>query len=132
MMMADDTTPRSCASRKKALTHLMTRSKGSSSPLPRTTKTSFGKSRSGVFNNIWKKWCYICGTICLEAHLEGTNLSDHTVLKLKEIVNLQASLWEAVQRLPEGSERLDALREIDHFQTRMAVFIRRLGSEALA
>jgi hypothetical protein len=53
-------------------------------------------------------------------------------LKLKEIVNLQASLWETAQRLPEGSERQDALREIDHFQTRMTVFIRRLGSEALA
>jgi hypothetical protein len=48
-------------------------------------------------------------------------------LKLKEIVNLQASLLEAAQRLPEGSERLDAFREIDQFQTRMAVFIRRLG-----
>jgi hypothetical protein len=59
-------------------------------------------------------------------------LSDHIVLKLKEIVNLQASLWETAQRLPEGSERQDALREIDHFQTRMTVFIRRLGSEALA
>jgi hypothetical protein len=64
--------------------------------------------------------------------LEDTTLSDDTVLKLKEIVNLQASLWEAAQRLPEGSERLEALREIDRFQTRIAVFIRRLGSEALA
>jgi len=33
--------------------------------------------------------------------------------------------------LPEGLERLDALREIDRFHTRLAVFIRRLGSEAL-
>src|SRR5262245_10111734 len=41
----------------------MTRSKGSSSLLPRTTKTSCGKSRSGVFNNVWKKslsWLAIC------------------------------------------------------------------------
>ena len=68
----------------------------------------------------------------METDLEDTTLSHHTVLKLKEIVNLQASLWEAAQRLPEGSERLDALREIDRFQTQMAVFIRRLGSEALA
>ena len=68
----------------------------------------------------------------METDLEDTTLSHHTVLKLKEIVNLQASLWEAAQRLREGSERLDALREIDRFQTQMAVFIRRLGSEALA
>jgi len=49
MIMADDASSEKLwqASRKKALTHLMTSSKGSSSLLPRTTKTSFGKSRSG-------------------------------------------------------------------------------------
>ena len=45
--MANDATPESCASWKKTHTHLMTRSQGSSSLLRRTTKTSFGKSRSG-------------------------------------------------------------------------------------
>lgn len=43
--------------------------------------------------------------------------------KLKELVHLQASLWEAAQRLPKGTEREDALREISGFQNRLATFI---------
>ena len=45
--------------------------------------------------------------------------------KLKEIVQLQASLWHAAQRLPAGAERENALREIRGFQNRMTAFIRR-------
>jgi hypothetical protein len=47
--------------------------------------------------------------------------------RLKEIVQLQARLWEAAQRLPEGSERQDVLRQIGGFQRRIAAFIRRLN-----
>jgi len=50
--------------------------------------------------------------------------------KIKEIVDLQASLWKAVQRIPEGAERQKALREISGFQNRMAALVRRFGSEA--
>jgi hypothetical protein len=52
--------------------------------------------------------------------------------KLNEIVQLLASLWEAAQRLPEGSERQGVLRQIGGFQKRVAALIRRLGSEAQA
>jgi len=45
--------------------------------------------------------------------------------KLKEIVQLQVNLWHAVQRLPAGAEREDALREIRGFQHRIITFIRR-------
>jgi hypothetical protein len=50
--------------------------------------------------------------------------------RLKEIVELQASLWKAVQRIPEGAERQNALREISGFRNRMAALFQRLGSEA--
>jgi Mg2+ and Co2+ transporter CorA len=52
--------------------------------------------------------------------------------KLNEMVQLLASLYEAAQRLPDGSERQEALRQIGGFQRRTATFIRRLGSEAQA
>ena len=45
--------------------------------------------------------------------------------KLKEIVELQASLWHAAQRLPDGLEREKALREIRGFQSRTMALIRR-------
>jgi hypothetical protein len=32
--------------------------------------------------------------------------------ELKDMTTLLASLWEAAQRLPEGSERQDAFRQI--------------------
>jgi len=43
--------------------------------------------------------------------------------ELKEIVQLQANLWHAAQRLPVGAERENALREIRGFQNRMTTFI---------
>jgi hypothetical protein len=52
--------------------------------------------------------------------------------KLKEIVQLLVSLWEAAERLPEGSGRQDALRQIGSFERRMVAFIRQLGSEPQA
>jgi hypothetical protein len=45
--------------------------------------------------------------------------------KLKEIVELQASLWHAAYQLPDGLERENALREIRGFQSRMTALIRR-------
>ena len=52
-MMADDAAPEELWQRcaEESPHTLMTRSKGSSSLLPRTTKTSFGKSWSGVFDS---------------------------------------------------------------------------------
>jgi hypothetical protein len=52
--------------------------------------------------------------------------------KLKEIVQLLASLWEGAEQLPAGSERQEALRQIGGFQKRVAALIRRLGPEAQA
>ena len=45
--------------------------------------------------------------------------------ELKDVARLLASLWEAAQRLPEGSERQDAFRQIGSFQRRVAVLVTR-------
>jgi hypothetical protein len=45
--------------------------------------------------------------------------------ELKDMAMLLASLWEAAQRLPEGSERQDAFRQIGSFHKRMAAFVTR-------
>jgi hypothetical protein len=45
--------------------------------------------------------------------------------ELKDIARLLANLWEAAQRLPEGSERQDAFRQISNFQRRVAVLVER-------
>ena len=44
--------------------------------------------------------------------------------KLKEIVQLQASLWDSARHLPAGAEKENALREIGNFQRRMTALIR--------
>jgi hypothetical protein len=48
--------------------------------------------------------------------------------KMQEVVTMLANLWDAAHRLPEGTERQNALREIRGYQIRMAAFVRRLGS----
>jgi hypothetical protein len=45
--------------------------------------------------------------------------------ELKDMTRLLASLWEAAQRLPEGSERQDAFRQIGSFHGRVAALITR-------
>ena len=80
---------------------------------------------------------YSTYVFCLGPIYEGRTLSQSEVEisetdKLNEIVQLLASLWEGAQRLPEGSERQGALRQVGGFQKRVAVLIRRLGSEARA
>ena len=45
--------------------------------------------------------------------------------ELKDVARLLASLWEAAQRLPEGSERQDAFRQIGGFQRRVAALVTR-------
>jgi hypothetical protein len=45
--------------------------------------------------------------------------------EFKDMTRLLASLWEAAQRLPEGSERQDAFRQIGSFQRRVAALITR-------
>ena len=45
--------------------------------------------------------------------------------ELKDMTRLLASLWEAAQQLPEGSERQDAFRQIGSFHTRVAALISR-------
>jgi hypothetical protein len=45
--------------------------------------------------------------------------------ELKDMTRLLASLWEAAQRLPEGSERQDAFRQIGSFHRRVAALIAR-------
>jgi len=52
------------------------------------------------------------------------------ITKMQEIVTLLANLRHAAHRLPEGTERQNALREISGYQIRMAAFVRRLGSAA--
>jgi hypothetical protein len=43
--------------------------------------------------------------------------------KLKETLQLLASLWDAAQRLPEGSDRQDTLEQIGGFHRRVEAFI---------
>jgi hypothetical protein len=43
--------------------------------------------------------------------------------ELKDMARLLASLWEAAQRLPEGSERQDAFRQIGSFHIRVAALV---------
>ena len=45
--------------------------------------------------------------------------------ELKDMTRLLASLWEAAQRLPEGSERQDVFRQIGSFHRRVAALIAR-------
>ena len=44
---------------------------------------------------------------------------------LIDMARLLVNLWEAAQRLPEGSERLDALRQISGFQRRVGALVTR-------
>ena len=45
--------------------------------------------------------------------------------ELQEMAQMLASLCEAAQRLPEGPERQNALREIDGYQRRLAALVAR-------
>jgi hypothetical protein len=45
--------------------------------------------------------------------------------ELKDMAQLLASLWEAAQRLPEGSERQEAFRQIGSFHRRVAALAAR-------
>ena len=45
--------------------------------------------------------------------------------ELKDMTRLLATLWEAAQRLPEGSERQDAFRQIGGFHRQVAALIAR-------
>jgi hypothetical protein len=66
----------------------------------------------------------------IRSYNEDLTLSRRTVGmseadELKDMSRLLASLWEAAQRLPEGSERQDAFRQIGSFQRRVAALIAR-------
>ena len=43
--------------------------------------------------------------------------------ELKGIARLLVDLWEAAQRLPEGSERQDAFRQINNFHGRVTALV---------
>ena len=45
--------------------------------------------------------------------------------ELEDLARLLASLWETAQRLPEGSERQDAFRQIGRFHKRVAALVTR-------
>jgi len=66
----------------------------------------------------------------IRSYKEESTLSRRTigmpeVDELKDIARLLGNLWEAAQRLPEGSERQDAFRQIGNFQRRVAVLVTR-------
>jgi hypothetical protein len=55
----------------------------------------------------------------IQGAVEGLEIS-----KMQEVVTMLANLWDAAHRLPEGTERQNALREIRGYQIRMAnVFV---------
>ena len=63
-------------------------------------------------------------------HEDSTTLSRRTIGiseadELRDIARMLASLWEAAQRLPEGSERQDAVRQIGSFHRRVAAVVAR-------
>jgi hypothetical protein len=66
----------------------------------------------------------------IRSHNEDLTLSRRTIGmpeadELKDMTRLLASLWEAAQRLPEGSERKDAFRQIGSFHRRVAALVAR-------
>jgi hypothetical protein len=72
----------------------------------------------------------IAALTSIRSYNEDLTLSRRTVGmsetdELQDMTKLLASLWEAAQRLPEGSERQDAFRQIGSFQRRVAALITR-------
>jgi hypothetical protein len=66
----------------------------------------------------------------IHSYNEDSTLSRRTIGmpetdELKDTTLLLASLWEAAQRLPEGSERQDVFRQIGSFHWRLAALITR-------
>src|SRR6202043_2611721 len=66
----------------------------------------------------------------IRLHIEDSTMSRLTVGmpeadELKDMTRLLASLWEAAQRLPEGSERQDAFRQIGGFHRQGGALIAR-------
>jgi hypothetical protein len=45
--------------------------------------------------------------------------------ELIDMTRLLENLWESAQRLPEGSERRDAFKQISGFQRRVAALVTR-------
>jgi len=45
------------------------------------------------------------------------------ISRMREIVTALANLWDAANRLPEGIERQNALREIRGYQIRFAALV---------
>ena len=69
-------------------------------------------------------------THIIRLYNEDSTLSQRTVGmpkadELKDMTMLLASLWEAAQLLPEGSERQDAFRQIGSFHRRVAALVTR-------
>jgi hypothetical protein len=66
----------------------------------------------------------------VRSHQEDLTLSQRTVgmpefNELIDMARLLVNLWEAAQRLPEGSERREAFRQISGFQRRVAALVTR-------
>ena len=58
-------------------------------------------------------------------------MTQSAVDKLKEIVRLQANLWDAAQRLPRDANREGVLHELGGFQIRIVDLVRRLGTDGV-
>jgi hypothetical protein len=68
--------------------------------------------------------------IFIRSYNEDLTLSRRTVgmpefNELIDMARLLVNLWEAAQRLPEGSERREAFRQISGFQRRVAALVTR-------
>jgi hypothetical protein len=66
----------------------------------------------------------------IRSYQEDPTLSQRTVgmpefNELIDMARLLVNLWEAAQRLPEGSERREAFRQISGFQRRVAALVTR-------
>ncbi|MGY3638342.1 hypothetical protein [Bradyrhizobium sp. Lot33] len=66
----------------------------------------------------------------IHSYYEDSTLSQRSVgmpefNELIDMARLLVNLWEAAQRLPDGSERREAFRQISGFQRRLAALVTR-------
>jgi hypothetical protein len=72
----------------------------------------------------------VCDAVWEERTLIQDAVEVSEINKVQEIVTILANLLDTAHRLPDGTERQNALREIGAYQIRTAAFIRRLASAA--
>ena len=68
---------------------------------------------------------FVCGDLSGEIPLFQGAGEVPELKKMREVVMMLAGVWDAANRLPAGTERQDAIREIAGYQIRILAFVRR-------